>query len=433
MSEQVHYSDMKSTKEKWLGDIPASWGALRLKRMFSIKKDIAGEEGHTVLSVTQKGIRPKVMTEKGQFAQDYSKYQLVTQGEFVMNHMDLLTGWVDISAYDGVTSPDYRVFVNSDPRKYDSGYYRYIFQLCYSARIFYGLGQGVAGFGRWRLPADMFLNFVLPVPSMEEQIRISAYLDDQISQIDSIIDEAKGSIEEYEQWKASTIFEAVTKGIDNNMPLKHTSMPFIPIMPLHWGRSKVGRFSIIYNGDRTSRYPKPDEFVDEGIPFLNSSNINGDIVDTSVCKYITKEKYNSLSGAKLQIGDIVYCLRGSIGKCALNSHLSEGTVASSLATIRPTGIDGKYLLYCLLSKVAQEQAQLFMNGTCAANLSAESVSNFYIPVPPAEEQRTIGKYCYEHASRFDELISEKQSLIEDMEQYKRSLIYEAVTGKRKVV
>ncbi len=117
---------MKQTREQWLGDIPASWGALRLKRIFSIKKDIAGEEGHTVLSVTQKGIRPKSMSEKGQFAQDYSKYQLVKNGDFVMNHMDLLTGWVDISEYEGVTSPDYRVFINTKPDQYDSSYYRWV-------------------------------------------------------------------------------------------------------------------------------------------------------------------------------------------------------------------------------------------------------------------------------------------------------------------
>lgn len=245
--------------------------------------------------------------------------------------------------------------------------------------------------------------------------------------------EQKASIEEYKQWKASTIFEAVTKGLRLDVAMKNTGLPFMPLIPKHWGRSKVGRFSLFFNGDRTSRYPKPEEFVDEGIAFLNSSNINGDIVDTSSCKYISAEKYDSLSGAKIEVGDIVYCLRGSIGKCALNTHLVEGTVASSLATIRPMGINGKYLLYCLLSKVAQEQVQIYMNGTCAANLSAESVSSFNIPFPPFEEQDTIGQYCFEKSSYFNNLIEEKQRLIDDLEQYKRSLIYEAVTGKRKVM
>ena len=248
MTEIIKYDEMKSTREQWLGEIPASWGTLRLKRIFTIKKDIAGEEGHTVLSVTQKGIRPKVMSEKGQFALDYSKYQLVNRGEFVMNHMDLLTGWVDISDYDGVTSPDYRVFVNSDPSKYDSSYYRYIFQLCYSARIFYGLGQGVAGFGRWRLPADMFLNFGLPVPPIGEQHSIAAYLDDRVSQIDSFIEDVRMSIEEYTRWKASVINEAVTKGLDKSVPKKNSHIPWIGSIPSAWKLIKVKRVVRIENG-----------------------------------------------------------------------------------------------------------------------------------------------------------------------------------------
>lgn len=91
----------------WMGEIPIDWEKRKLKYIFSIKKEIAGEEGHTVLSITQQGIIPKNMDAKGQFASDYSKYQLVKQGDFAMNHMDLLTGWVDVSEYDGVTSPDF--------------------------------------------------------------------------------------------------------------------------------------------------------------------------------------------------------------------------------------------------------------------------------------------------------------------------------------
>ena len=123
------------------------------------------------MSVTQRGIKPKDMSEKGQFSLDYSKYQLVDSGDFVMNHMDLLTGWVDISNMDGVTSPDYRVFQSSNPEKYYPDYYRYVFQTCYQQRIFYGFGQGVSGFGRWRLPAEIFLEFLSPSTSIRNPIR----------------------------------------------------------------------------------------------------------------------------------------------------------------------------------------------------------------------------------------------------------------------
>lgn len=428
-----HYTQMKNSGVNWILDIPTAWGVRVLFQLAdqvrNKNKDLSEQN---LLSLSYGRIKRKdINNPEGLLPESFDGYNIIEADDIVLRLTDLQNDHTSLRVGQakerGIITSAYTTLRPSG--LINPQYLYYVLHAYDLIKGFYGMGAGV----RQGLNYDEVKTIKVPFPPMEEQQAIVAYLDDQISQIDSIIGEAKGSIEEYEHWKASTIFEAVTKGIDRSMPLKHTNMPFMPAMPLHWGRSKVGRFSIFYNGDRTSRYPKPEDFVDDGIPFLNSSNINGDVVDTSACKYITREKYNSLSGAKIQIGDIVYCLRGSIGKCALNSHLSEGTVASSLATIRPTGIDGKYLLYCLLSKVAQEQAQLFMNGTCAANLSAESVSNFYIPVPPAEEQRAIGKYCYEHASRFDELISEKQSLIEDMEQYKRSLIYEAVTGKRKVV
>ena len=147
--------EMKDSGSVWFGNIPINWEMKRLKYVFHIQKDIAGEEGHTVLSITQRGIIPKDFSNnEGQFANSYANYQLVHKGDFAMNHMDLLTGWVDISKYEGVTSPDYRVFVLNDKNGMCPTYYLYMMQMCYSARIFYGLGQGVSGMGRWRLQAD---------------------------------------------------------------------------------------------------------------------------------------------------------------------------------------------------------------------------------------------------------------------------------------
>lgn len=271
------------------------------------------------------------------------------------------------------------------------------------------------------------------LPGQDEQNAIVRFLDNQCGQIDSILEDTKSSIDEYKRWKFSVISEAVTKGLDRSVDLKDSGCEYLEKIPTHWQKVKVNHFAYFFNGDRTSRYPQPTDFVAEGVAFLNSSNLNGDVVDTSVCKYITEEKYNSLSGAKLQKGDIVYCLRGSVGKCAINTNLERGTVASSLATIRPHDINGEYLLFCLLSDVAVRQTQVYMNGTCAANLSAENVSNYLIALPPHNEQDAIAKYLKQKCETIDSLISEKNALVIELERYKRSLIFEAVTGKRKVV
>lgn len=202
---------MKDSVSVWFGDIPAEWSVKKLKYQFSITKDIAGKEGYTVLSITQRGIIPKDLSKnEGQLAESYANYQLVNIGDFAMNHMDLLTGWVDISSYEGVTSPDYRVFVLNDKENNDSHYYLYMMQMCYSNRIFYGLGQGVSGLGRWRLQADKFLNFVIPVPPHKEQKEIAEYLDKKCAEIDSLITKKEQFLTELDSYKKSLIYEYVT-------------------------------------------------------------------------------------------------------------------------------------------------------------------------------------------------------------------------------
>ena len=203
--------EMKDSGSVWFGSIPINWQMNRLKYVFHIQKDIAGEEGHTVLSITQRGIIPKDFSNnEGQFANSYANYQLVHKGDFAMNHMDLLTGWVDISKYEGVTSPDYRVFVLNDKNGMCPKYYLYMMQMCYSARIFYGLGQGVSGMGRWRLQADKFLNFYIPIPPYDEQKKIADYITDKVNHIEVEIDKRNKLIKKYQEYKKSLIYEVVT-------------------------------------------------------------------------------------------------------------------------------------------------------------------------------------------------------------------------------
>ena len=202
---------MKDSGSVWFEEIPCNWVMKRIKYLFHIKKDIAGKEGYTVLSITQSGIKPKDLSKnEGQLADNYSHYQLLNPGDFAMNHMDLLTGWVDISKYSGVTSPDYRVFVLDDTEKNDSSYYLYLMQMCYFNRIFYGLGQGVSGMGRWRLQADKFMNFPVVVPPVDEQKEIVSYLNEKCKQLDTLIRNKQQYLIEIENYKKSLIYEYVT-------------------------------------------------------------------------------------------------------------------------------------------------------------------------------------------------------------------------------
>lgn len=160
------YPAYKDSGVEWLGDIPEGWGVIALKRLFKIKKQIAGKLGYDVLSVTQKGIKIKdIESGEGQLAMDYSKYQMVRMDDYVMNHMDLLTGYIDVSKYEGVTSPDYRVFHLTNSAAVGE-FYLHLFQLGYKNRIFFPLAVGPriwdAGVCRQRLFKALQFHMHLP-------------------------------------------------------------------------------------------------------------------------------------------------------------------------------------------------------------------------------------------------------------------------------
>ena len=279
---------------------------------------------------------------------------------------------------------------------------------------------------------DSLVNATIVLPSIIEQTQIVNFLDAKCSDINAMLSKTRASIEEYKKLKQAIITQAVTEGIRGEREMKDSGIEWIGEIPKEWGRTKIKMIASFFNGDRTSRYPQPSDFVDSGVAFLTSRNIDSDEVDLSETKYITDDKYKSLSGAKIQIDDIIFCLRGSVGKCAINRTLSCGTVASSLATIRPKDIYPEYLLYFLLSNIASTQTTIFMNGTCAANLSAESVGNYYITLPISTEQKEIANYLDAKCTEIDGLIAKKEQLVKELESYKKSLIYEVVTGKREV-
>ena len=206
--------ELKPSGVEWLGNIPKDWKVKKSKYLFEIRKRIAGILGFDVLSITQKGIKIKdIETGGGQLSMDYSKYQIVNIGDFAMNHMDLLTGFVDIAKSQGVTSPDYRVFSLVDKNS-DSIYYLYLFQMGYKNQIFFAFGQGSSQLGRWRFPTEEFNKFYFPYPSLEEQQKISRYLDKKLIHFDNTIEKTKQSITKLKEAKEALISQAVTGKIE---------------------------------------------------------------------------------------------------------------------------------------------------------------------------------------------------------------------------
>ena len=202
---------MKDSGVDWIGEIPEHWEIEKIKWNFEIVKRQDGREDRPVLSITQKGIKIKdIEKNDGQMAESYENYQLVEIGDYAMNSMDLLTGWIDCSKDEGVTSPDYRVFRLKKPGESNRHYFNYLFQMCYTRRIFYRLGQGVSNLGRWRLQREPFLNMMIPISPKEEQDQIASYIKVKDIQIGKIKKQIELQIEELKDYRKIIIYDAVT-------------------------------------------------------------------------------------------------------------------------------------------------------------------------------------------------------------------------------
>ena len=428
---------MKDSGIEWIGEIPEGWEITRLKYLadFEPTCDTSYLTDESKITYT-----PMECVKNGGFENRSALYGNLSHTLTPFQNGDIAMAKVtpcfengNIAIMDnlfsgfGLGSSELFIF---RPKSISIRYFFYWLQnKAFVARACSTMtGTG----GLKRISPSFIRNCPVHCPSTDEQTMISDYLDAKCSEIDDLLTSVRSSIEEYKKLKQAVITQAVTKGVRGEREMKDSGVEWIGEIPKEWGRTKIKMIASFFNGDRPSRYPQPSDFVDAGVAFLTSRNIDSDEVDLSETKYITDDKYKSLSGAKIQIDDIIFCLRGSVGKCAINRTLSRGTVASSLATIRSKDIYPKYLLYFLLSNIASTQTTIFMNGTCAANLSAENVGNYYIALPISAEQKEIADYLDAKCAEIDKLIAKKEQLVKELESYKKSLIYEVVTGKREV-
>ena len=185
-----------------------------------------------------------------------------------------------------------------------------------------------------------------------------------------------------------------------------------------WEQRKLDEYCEMFNGDRSSKYPNAQDMISDGIPFINAGDLKNGCVNLDTANKITREKYAELNGVKLQLGDIVYCLRGTLGKNAYIDNFAEGTVASSLVAIRPKNIDGKFLFHVLNSDIEYRQRIVHDEGAAQPNLSAKNVSEFIIPVPHIEEQKRISVYF----SALDHLITLHQRKVENLKKIKKAML-----------
>ena len=428
-------AEMKDSGIDWVGKIPENWRVLKNKYNFELSKEIIGTKWveTQLLSLTKYGIKAINDGEQtGKVPASLSTYQKVNKDDLVMCLFDLDCSAVfsGISDFDGMVSPAYKCIkckAHLFPKYID-----YYFRTVFVDRKYKRYSKNV----RFSISADEFMNLPIIVPPKDMQINIAKFLDKKCAEVDALHTDIEKQIETLEEYKKSIITEAVTKGLDPDVEMKDSGIEWVGMIPKNWNVTRIGYESWI-RARLGWKGLKAEEYVLEGHPFLSAFNIIQNKISWDELNYITNERYNESPEIMLKVGDIVLVKDGAgIGKCAKIDSLpyETATTNGSLAVISSTveKLDYNYLYFYLQSAMFQNYILRIMNGMGVPHLSQEELRKIKIPFPPINEQIEIAKYLEKKRNDIDMAILEKIQQLETLEQYKKSVIYEYVTGKKEV-
>ena len=430
-------SEMKDSGIEWVGQVPSNWKVVKNNRLFRITKTLVDEAWETtqLLSLTKGGIIEKDINDgSGKQPESFSTYQFVEKDDIVLCLFDIDVSAVfsDRSSFNGMISPAYRVM--KCEKNILPVYAKWWFDAVNVGRYYLIYTKSL----RKTIDSEGFGNILTAIPPLEEQQAIADYLDDRCSKIDEIIAEATASIEEYTLYKQAIIAEVTTKGLDRNAPMMNTPYIWMGDIPCHWG---LKPFRYILNERNEKNNPVKSEerlslSIDKGVTLYADKTTNLDRFKDDFTAY--KLAYE---------GDLVMnCMNMIVGASGVSKYF--GCVSPVYYTYydnEPDHITAKYCEYLFRSRMLMRVLHSLGRGilsfdrgedrvnTCRLKISRNDLRSLVLPVPPLNEQREIVDYLTRYDKRIDALISEKQALIDDLQAYKKSLIYEVVTGKRRVV
>ena len=422
---------MKNSFEQWLGELPVSWGLSRIASLYKIRNTKVSDKDYMPLSVTMNGIVPQLETAAKTNAHDDRK--LVRKGDFAINSRSDRRGSCGISEYDGSVSLINTILAPLG--EMNPNYYNWLFHTTQFADEFYKWGHGIVD-DLWTTGWQDMKKIMIPVPPLQEQKKIATFLDAQCTEIDALTADIQTQIDTLEQYKRSVITETVTKGLNLDAEMKDSGIDGAGVTPSHWKTTRLC-YECYIRARLGWRGLKADDYVDEGYAFISAFNIqNGKLVWTPM-NYITKERFDESPEIKLHSGDVLIVKDGAgVGKCARVDDLPMGGTApnSSIAVITPSkNLDYRYVCYYLQSAVFNNFVLLLYNGMGVPHLTQEVMSKIKILVPPLKEQMVISDYLDAKCSEIDAVVETKKSQLATLDEYKKSLIFEYVTGKKEVV
>lgn len=412
----MNMREMKDSGIEWIADIPEHWSVSKIGGLYSLRVTKVSDRDYPPLSVTNKGILPQLETAAKTNAHDDRK--LVCKGDFAINSRSDRRGSCGISSYTGSVS-----LINTILRpmtEMHPQYYDWLFHTIQFGDEFYKWGHGIVD-DLWTTGWQDMKKISIPTPPITEQAVIADFLDEQCAEIDSLISDIQSQIEALEEYKRSVITEAVTKGLDPDVEMRDSGVQWIGMMPTHWDCQR-GKYLLRY----VQKPVRDDDgvitcFRDGEVTLRSNRREEG---------FTMADKEIGYQG--IDVGDlVVHGMDGFAGSIGISD--SKGK-ASPVLNVLDTEQNKRYIMYYLRSMAYNDVFVALATGirVRSCDLRWNKLAELLYPMPPVEEQQAIVEHIDSVLERTNAIIADKKQQIETIEEYKKSLIFEYVTGKKEV-
>ena len=401
----------------WLGEIPEHWTIGRIGGLYSVRKEKVSDKDYQPLSVTMKGIVPQLETAAK--TNDGDNRKLVRKGDFAINSRSDRRGSCGISEYDGSVSLINTVLT---PRtEMNPQYYNWLFHTTQFADEFYKWGHGIVD-DLWTTNWQEMKKISIPLPPLDEQENIAHFLNIKCARVDELIQDIQDQLETLEQYKRSVVVEIVTNGLNHDADRKDSGIQWIGEIPKHWDCIR-GKYIFKY-------IQKPTKDTDGVITCFR----DGEVTLRSKRRedgFTISEKEIGYQG--IDVGDlVVHGMDGFAGAIGISDSRGK---ASPVLNVLETEQNKKYMMYFLRSMAYGDVFLATATGirVRSCDLRWNKLAEFFYPVPPMDEQAAMVEYIDSILEKTNALISDKKAQLETLNNYKKSIIFEYVTGKKEVV
>ena len=418
---------MRDSGIEWVGAIPQNWQLSKIGSLYTQRNEKVSDKDYQPLSVTMQGILPQLATAAK--TDDGDNRKLVRVGDFAINSRSDRRGSCGISPLGGSVS---LINIILTPRTaMHPGYYNWLFHTTLFADEFYKWGHGIVA-DLWTTRWQEMKSITVPVPEYAEQERIAAFLDAECAEIDTVLEKTRTSIEEYKKLKQAVITQAVTKGVRGDRPMKNSGIEWIGKIPAGVPISRVGLHFDIVLGKMLCSAPVDDNYTLES--YYCAADVHFEGLSNGEKKKMwfspdEKEQYCVKNGDLLVV-------EGGAGAGGCTIAVSTDVpiyIQNSIMIVRSKGISNiRYLRYLLECLVKKGYIDVVCNKATIPHFTKDKLANVPFIVFSQSEQEEIAEYLNEKCAGIDALIAKKQQYITEIENYKKSLIYEYVMGKKEV-